>query len=424
MVIYGGIADDFTGATDLAAAWRSRGLRTAVVLGLDDQAASTDGLNHHDAVVVALKIRTAPVAEAVDAARRAARLLRELGARQLYSKYCSTFDSTPAGNIGPVLDALSEGDCRGQAPGAVVVVPAFPAAGRTVYQGHLFVGEELLENSSMRHHPLTPMTGSHLPTLLEPQTGHRVGLVPWATVQSGAQAVRAGLDRLGSDGVRYAVVDALTAADLTTIAVATSEDPIVSGGSGLAAGLPQRPDRPTAIPTVPGHRAIVAGSASAATRGQVAAAREHLPHQRLDLDALRANLPGEVERLRTWASRCWAEEPEQPVLIYAVGELAHVQDDPQVAVLVEEALAACAVRMADDGARRFVVAGGETSGAVATALGVRALTLGASLGPGLAWAHGLGAGRGGDPATGFNLVLKSGNFGTPTLFVDAWEHLA
>ncbi|WP_217632428.1 3-oxo-tetronate kinase [Ruania alba] len=415
---YGGIADDFTGATDLAAAWRSRGLRTAVVLGLPENATDLDGLADHDAVVIALKIRTAPVAEAVDVTRRAATILRGLGAAQLYSKYCSTFDSTPTGNIGPVLDALGEGDSTGQARGAVVVVPAFPAAGRTVYQGHLFVGEQLLEHSPMRHHPLTPMTRSHLPTLLEPQTARPVGLVPWATVQAGAGAVRSELDRLGADDVRYAVVDALTEEDLTTIAAATEEDSLVSGGSGLAAGLARRAEQPTAIPAVPGRRAVLAGSASAATRGQVAEARAHLPHQRLNLDALRADLTGEVEWLRAWARECWQSEPDRPVLVYAVGDLTDVEDDPGAAALVEEALARCAVAFTADGARQLVLAGGETSGAVATALGVPALTLGAPLGPGLAWAHGVDR-----DGTDLNLVLKSGNFGTPTLFVDAWEAL-
>ncbi|NJQ05743.1 3-oxo-tetronate kinase [Streptomyces lonarensis] len=421
MVRWGGVADDFTGATDLATNWVARGLRTSVTLGVptDEQ---LDGLREMDAVVVALKSRTAPVAAAVDESVAALRALRRLGAERFYDKYCSTFDSTPEGNIGPIADALmAELDTD-----IAVVVPSFPATGRTVYQGHLFVGRQLLSDSSMRHHPLTPMTRSDVVELLAPQTGHAVRSVPLATVRAGADALRAALAEHRRAGSRtYVVVDALDEADLAVIAEATADHPLVTGGSGLALGLPAAPGGPatTAMPVAEGHRAVLAGSASSATRGQIADARGKLPTHKLDLAALRADLPAEVARITAWAGEHWAAKPGTPVLVYAVDSLDDIESAPPAGgrpagELVEEALAGCATAFAAAGARQFLVAGGETSGSVVQALDIARLELGPRLAPGVSWAHGTAA-----DGHGYNLALKSGNFGRPDIFTAGWQEL-
>ncbi|MEV7422158.1 3-oxo-tetronate kinase [Streptomyces sp. NPDC091212] len=416
---WGGIADDFTGATDLATNWVARGVRTSVTLGVPTEE-ELAGLADMDAVVVALKSRTAPVAEAVGESVAALAALRRLGCERIYDKYCSTFDSTPRGNIGPVADALMAGLDTGTA----VVVPSFPATGRTVYRGHLFVGDQLLGDSPMRHHPLTPMTDSSLVRLLSPQTTHPVSAVGLDVVRGDPRALRAALDAEAGDGRRYVVVDAIDTEDLTRIAAATAHHPLVTGGSGLALGLPSRGAPATgAMPVIPGHRVVLAGSASAATRAQTDAARSALPSRRLDLAALRADPAAEVARLTDWARTNWSAAPGVPVLVYAVGSLSDVErHTPEglrpAAELVEEALADCATAFAGAGARQFVVAGGETSGSVVRALGVRRLELGPALAPGVSWALGSAP----DGAS-YNLALKSGNFGGQSLFTSAWEEL-
>ncbi|RDG37438.1 four-carbon acid sugar kinase family protein [Streptomyces corynorhini] len=413
------MADDFTGATDLATNWVARGVRTSVTLGVPTER-ELAGLADMDAVVVALKSRTAPVAEAVGESVAALAALRRLGCERIYDKYCSTFDSTPRGNIGPVADALT----AELGTGTAVVVPSFPATGRTVYRGHLFVGDQLLGESPMRHHPLTPMTDSHLVRLLSPQTRHPVRAVGLDVVRGDPRALRAALDTSAGEGPGYVVVDAIDNDDLTRIAAATAHHPLVTGGSGLALGLPSRGAPATgAMPVVPGHRAVLAGSASAATRAQIEAALPALPARRLDLAALRADPAAEIAGLTDWARTHWADEPGRPVLVYAVGSLTDIERHPPeglrpAAELVEDALADCAVAFAGAGARQFVVAGGETSGSVVRALGVRRLELGPALAPGVSWTHGSAP----DGAS-YNLALKSGNFGGPSLFTGAWGEL-
>jgi 3-dehydrotetronate 4-kinase len=420
----GCIADDFTGATDLATNLVLRGLRTVVALGVpgpEQEAVLEDA----DAVVVALKSRTAPVERAVADSRAALAALRALGCRRFYVKYCSTFDSTPRGNIGPVIDAVA----TDLGADVTVVVPAFPAAGRTVYQGHLFVGDRLLSDSSMRHHPLTPMLDSDVVRLLEPQTRNRVALVPHAVVRAGAGAVRAQLDGLaGGEGVTLAVVDALDDDDLRTVAAGSAHLPLVTGGSGLALGMEAPAGGPPAdarvIEVAAGRRAVLSGSASAATRAQVAHAKAHLPWRKLDLEALRADLPGEIARTAAWAGDRWAEEPGRPVLVFAVESLDDLEPEPpagaaQASEVVERALGECARAFSAGGARQLLVAGGETSGTVVGALGVRTLTVGPQIAPGFAWAAGAdGAG------VVHDLALKSGNFGAVDAFTGAWKVLA
>lgn len=414
----GAIADDFTGATDLAGNWRARGLKTAVVLGVPgpDELA---GLADHDAVVVALKIRSAPVDVAVQQARAAARALAEIGCTQVYDKYCSTFDSTPEGNIGPIADALLEETGARSA----VVVPGFPAAGRTVYRGHLFVGADPLDRSPMKDHPLNPMWDSRVASLLAPQTRHEVAEVSIDVVRAGERALRAEIVRAEVRGARYVVVDSIDDDDLAVISRATVDAPLVTGGSGLALGLDPTGASLGDIEAVPGRRAVLAGSASRATQAQVQAALPHLPHQKVDVAAALADPAAEVERLVAWAQEQWLEDADRPVLVYSVGDSDDVARGravtPDASEVVERLFSALAPRLAAAGATQLVVAGGETSGSVAQGLDVSVLEVGQLLSPGVSWLRG----RRRD-AEDVNLVLKSGNFGTEDLFTAAWEELA
>lgn len=428
MPTLGAIADDFTGATDLATMLVARGYRTVVTVGPDGITDSRSGaaVRDADALVVALKSRTAPVGEAVADSLASLRALRDAGCRRFYFKYCSTFDSTPHGNIGPVADALLAelGERRS------VVVPSFPATGRTVRDALLSVHGELLEDSPMRHHPLTPMRDSHVGRLLAPQTGHPVRLVGLDTVRAGVAALKAALDEPESADA-LVVVDAVTDDDLRTVSAAAEDLALVTGAAGLALGLTgPRPDAdaaratPASAPGAPG--VVLSGSASSATRAQVAHGRTRLPHHKLDLVALRADFTGSVDALVAFARACWQDDPQRPPLIYAVDDLRDLQQPAPpgaepAAELVERTLAACAARLVDAGARRLLVAGGETSGAVVTALGVRTLSIGAPIAPGVAWAR--AEGRVHDRDHAVDLALKSGNFGDTTIFTEAWSVL-
>ncbi|WP_188940657.1 3-oxo-tetronate kinase [Nakamurella endophytica] len=407
MLDLGCIADDVTGATDVATALVGAGFRTEVRFGVPAGGADVPG--DVDATVVALKSRTAPVDDAVRQSRAALAWLRAAGAGRFYVKYCSTFDSTPRGNIGPVVDALL---ADLDAP-VTVVVPAFPAGGRTVYRGHLFVFDQLLADSSMRHHPLTPMTESSVVRLLAPQTRHRVGLVPLTTVHRGAAAVRDLLQ--GAAARTLFVVDVVEDGDLATIAAAIDDLPLVTGGSGLAAALrprtPRSSDGIRCLDVVPGRRAVLVGSLSDTTGRQLRHARERLPVVDLEPSAVTGDVRGWAFAAAERAAAWWRESPDRPVLFSSVdvGDLS--------ADVVEAAFGQLAVALRARGARQFVLAGGETSGAVVAALGVSRLSIGPELAPGVAW------GTADSVAGPLDLVLKSGNFGGDDLFTAAWHML-
>ncbi|MFE9243477.1 3-oxo-tetronate kinase [Nocardiopsis sp. NPDC006938] len=412
MATLGAIADDLTGATDLALTLTAAGFRTTVVLGADPHAErrTAEAADDADAVVVALKSRTMPVDEAVAVSLDALAWLRRAGCERFYVKYCSTFDSTPEGNIGPVSEAALE--ALGEE--VTVVAPAFPANGRTVYRGHLFVGDEPLDESSMRHHPLTPMTDSNLLRLLEPQLtrgADDVALVPWPVVSRGADAVRAAIARAREDGARFVVVDALDDADLRTLAAATDDLRLLTGGSALAQGLsgPRTEGREGFAPP-DGPRVVLSGSASRATQGQVRHVLATGAGLRLRADDLRADFGAVVSGAVTEALGGTAA----PFVVYATASPEDVVDTAD-APIIEEALAEIAERLVAAGVRSLLVAGGETSGAVVRSLGVGSLALGPEVDPGVAWTR---ARRdGGD----LHLMLKSGNFGARDLFVRAWE---
>ncbi|HUB13138.1 MAG TPA: 3-oxo-tetronate kinase [Acetobacteraceae bacterium] len=420
-MLLGAIADDFTGATDLCSMLVRGGMRTVQLIGVpSDAAAAPDA----DAVVVALKSRTAPVRDAVQQSLAALAWLRRAGCRQFFFKYCSTFDSTDQGNIGPVADALM----RELGSGFALACPAFPTNARTVYQGHLFVGSVLLNESGMEHHPLTPMTDANLVRVLGRQTDGTVGLVPYAAVERGAEAIRDAMTALKQQGRRYAIVDAVNDAHLVAIGEAAAEHALITGGSGVAMGLPANFRRAgllpaksdaAALPRVAGHAAVLAGSCSRATLAQLGKARDQLPVWQLDVLAT-----PDAAQLAA-AALDWARGKlgETPIVIAASAPpdaVAAVQQKlgrDAAGALIESALAQIAAGFIDAGVRRLVVAGGETAGAVVQRLGVRSLRIGAEIDPGVPWTYAEGSGA------ALLLALKSGNFGAPDFFTKSFAML-
>ena len=428
--LLGCIADDFTGATDLANMLVRGGMRTVQTIGVP---ASNEVLEA-DALVVALKSRTIPAADAVAQSLAALDWLRAQGCQQFFFKYCSTFDSTDRGNIGPVTDALLDALSRngGDAP-FTIACPAFPENGRTIYRGHLFVGDVLLNESGMEHHPLTPMTDANLVRVLQRQTQSKVGLVRYDAVAQGADAVRASIDALKRDGVRMAIADAVSDADLYTLGEACADLPLITGGSGVALGLPANFRRAGLLgdaanagelPRIEGASAVLAGSASKATNAQVAAWRDTRPAFRIDPLAAARGEPVVEQALAFAREHMHAAQP-QPVLIYATAspeEVKATQRELGVAEaghLVERTLASIARGLHDLGVRKFVVAGGETSGAVVQALEVEILRIGKQIDPGVPATATIGA-IGDTPLA---LALKSGNFGAVDFFAKALCHL-
>ncbi|QWB21250.1 MULTISPECIES: 3-oxo-tetronate kinase [Streptomyces] len=416
----GCIADDFTGATDLANNLVRAGMR--VVQLIDTPPADAEQAIDADAVVIALKSRTVPAADAVEASLRALAWLRSLGAEQVYFKYCSTFDSTPAGNIGPVTEALM--DALGT--DFTVATPAFPDNGRTIFKGHLFVGDVLLSDSGMRHHPLTPMTDSNLVSVLGAQTTREVGLVDHTVVADGVEAIRARVDALREDGFGLAIVDAVSNDDLVRLGAAVQGFPLVTAGSGLAIGLPANwgfePSRAAAqLPPPAGHRAIVSGSVSTATNRQVL---EYLSTGRpaFSVDPLRVAASEDVvEQALAFAE---SHLDDGPVLVYSTESADTVRTvqgrlgAAEAGELVERTLARIAQGLVARGVRRLVVAGGETSGAVVQALGVTGLRIGPQIDPGVPWC----AAALPDGET-LHITLKSGNFGGPDFFTRSFALL-
>ena len=411
----GVIADDFTGATDVAGMLVQAGMSALLAIGVPPADAVLDA----DAIVVALKSRTVPAADAVRESMAALERLRAAGCRRFYFKVCSTFDSTPRGNIGPVAEALM----AALGTDFAIACPAFPENGRSVYRGHLFVGDLLLSDSGMRNHPLTPMTDANLVRWLQAQTTLRVGLLRHDAVAAGTDAVAARIAGLRADGVRIAVADAIDNADLRTLGAACADWPLVVAGSGLALGLPVpyaargwvRPDaQAAALPAVGGHAAVLSGSCSTATNAQV----QHWlqagqPAFRIDALRLAEGAPLAAQAL-AWADSRLAQGP---VLVYATAAADDVKAVQQqlgaerAGSLIEACLAEIATGLLDRGVRRLVVAGGETSGAVVQALQVQRLRVGATIDPGVPWTQAEGR-----PLL---LALKSGNFGSVDFFAKA-----
>ncbi len=421
-IVLGCIADDFTGATDLANTLVKNGMRTVQVNGVPSGAGLRD-LADAEAVVVALKSRTCPVHEAVKESLAALSWLKGLGAKQIFFKYCSTFDSTDVGNIGPVADSLAEALHTDFA----IACPAFPTTGRTIYKGYLFVGDVLLSESSLKDHPLTPMRDANLVRVLSRQTDELVGLVEHKVVRQGSDAVSAAFGTLRQGGHRYAIVDALDDADLGVIGRAVADHPLVTGGSGIALGLPENYRRqgllgapaPADLPAVSGPAVVIAGSCSQATRGQVSRARKLWPSHQVDP----MSLEDVTDAARNVADAVLAGLNSGPQLIYSTADPDTVQrvqsqlGRNQAGDTVERFFGRLARNLRDGGVRRFVVAGGETSGAVVQALGVQAMRIGPEIDPGVPWTESLTLGSAGEEPLA--LTLKSGNFGAEDFFEKA-----
>lgn len=414
-MLLGCIADDFTGATDLANTLTRRGMRTLQTIGIP-----RGRLPAANAVVIALKSRTIDAAEAVEQSLAACRWLMQHGSQQIYFKYCSTFDSTDRGNIGPVAEALLKelGDSL------TVACPAYPENGRTVYLGHLFAGRELLSDSSMRNHPLTPMRDANLVRVLARQTKLKVGLVPYATVKKGTPAIVSALAKLRRNGFGFAIVDAIEDADLEKLGVACAGMALVTGGSGAALGLPGNfrrqgvlADRAPVVelPEVGGPLAVLSGSCSQTTLAQTAELARTCPALKLDPGRVADDAEAAVAEAVDWALE---RTGKGPVLIHAgapANEVAAVQAQfgrERAGAMIEEAMASIAKALVAAGVHRLVLAGGETSGAVVKALGIEALEIGPQIEPGVPATISTGTPR-------LALVLKSGNFGGPGFFLKA-----
>jgi uncharacterized protein YgbK (DUF1537 family) len=420
-LLLGCIADDLTGATDLANTLVRQGMRTVQVIGVPP---AGEPLPEADAIVVALKSRTIPAAEAVAMSRAAVQRLQTAGAHQYFFKYCSTFDSTDAGNIGPVADAL----LADLGETFTIACPAFPDNHRTIYLGHLFVGRVLLSDSSMRDHPLTPMKDSNLQRVLARQTAAQVIVLSYDLVHRGAEAIADSFRELQSDNVaRIAIVDAIENQHLYDIGTACADLKLVTGGSGIALGLPDnfrrqgllRPDSAAdALPRVAGKEAVIAGSCSAATLFQIERMKRHRPAFAIDPISLAS------EEDVVGLALAWARERlvDGPVLIYASAppeEVARTQEKlgrERAGEMIERALAEIAAGLVAAGVRRLVIAGGETSGAVVQRLGVKALRIGPQIDPGVPWTATVA-----EPVLA--LALKSGNFGGPDFFTRAFAML-
>ncbi len=417
-LLLGAIADDFTGASDLANTLVKSGMRTVQTIGIPDPSLDMTGV---DAVVIALKSRSIPVADAVEQSLAALDWLKSNKTEQIFFKYCSTFDSTDEGNIGPVADALLDA-CDDD---FTIFCPAFPENGRQIFNGYLFVGPVLLSESSMRDHPLTPMTDPSLVRVLSRQTRHKVDLIDLKTVRAGAGAIEARIAELRAAGVRHAIVDAAVDDDLLAIGPALGDLKLITGGSGIALGLPENfrasgkldaGQKSDQLSPVNGPALALSGSCSQATRAQVAAFKEKVESFQITPEMA-------IEKGRAIAAEIidWATPKlgEKPILISAtsdpetVKELQDALGRDEAGAVMEDILAEVARRLHLAGARRIVVAGGETSGAVVNALDVSALRIGPQIDPGVPWTASVSD----DPVL---LTMKSGNFGAPDFFEKAF----
>jgi 3-dehydrotetronate 4-kinase len=425
-MVWGAIADDFTGATDLANNLTRAGMRTVVVVGVphgEEEIAA-------DAVVIALKSRTIPAQEAIEQSIAACRWLRRKGASHIYFKICSTFDSTPHGNIGPVASALME-ELKVRFS---IVCPAFPDNERFVFQGYLFTGEVLLSEGSMRNHPLTPMSDANLVRVLQAQLflSERVGLVNHRYVGASTEAISRCIAELRSQELSLAIADATTQGDLERLAEALKDDLLITGSSGLGQTLPAvygfRPSASVSqLPAAGGRAAILSGSCSSATNAQVryflAQGGEAFP---LDPDAIVEDPAGQINSALAWADSVAASDPSRSILIYSTADPATVKTvqlrlgAAKIGHLVEECLASIARGLVSGGVGRLIVAGGETAGVCVRNLDIRRLAIGPQIDPGVPWCY---ASSAVSSQGGLHVALKSGNFGSEDFFIRAFTFL-
>ena len=415
-MLLGCIADDFTGASDLANTLAKGGMEVVQFVGTPDRPPPAGC----EAGVIALKTRSIPARKAIEESLRAFHWLREQGCRQLFFKYCSTFDSTPAGNIGPVAEALLDAvEAR-----AAIVCPAFPATGRSVFMGHLFVNDRLLNESGMERHPLNPMTDPDIRRWLARQSASAPGFVAYSEVRQGPQAIRAAIEREALSDRRLIVVDAVGNDDLMAIGVAVADDPLVTGGSGIASGLPDNFRRRGLLAGSGAHftpakglGVVLSGSCSDVSRDQVKAYLFEHPGLAIDPATLFRSKTA-VDDAFTFVLRHFEQSP----IVYSTAEPDAVRTaqerlgGPEVAAAVERFFGELALRLVDAGATRLVVGGGETSGAVVAALGIERLKIGPEIAPGV---PALAA----EGRHDLRLALKSGNFGLVGFFHEALQVL-
>ena len=418
-LLLGCIADDFTGATDLANNLVRAGMRVVQTIGVPTKPLSAEV----DAVVVALKSRTIAPQDAVDQSLQALHWLQAQGAQQIYFKYCSTFDSTAQGNIGPVTEALMQA----LQTDFTIATPAFPDNGRTVFKGYLFVGDVLLNESGMQHHPLTPMHDANLVRVMQAQCKSKVGLLSHKTIAQGTTTIQHDITHLKQQGVRIAIVDAVSNDDLMRLGPALKGMPLVTAGSGVAIGLPQNfglspTPQASQLPHAAGMQALVSGSCSQATNRQVAHFKASgRPTFLIDPLHIKGSWQDLVQEALAWAKGHLASGP---VLVYSTATPESVQAvQSQMGVeaaghQVEQALAAIARGLVQLGVHQMVVAGGETSGACVQALAIEQLQIGPQIDPGVPWCHAH------TPMGGVHITLKSGNFGTDDFFTKAFTFLS
>ena len=418
-LLLGCIADDFTGATDLANNLVRAGMRVVQTIGVPNAPLSAEV----DAVVVALKSRTIAPQDAIDQSLQALQWLQGQGAQQIYFKYCSTFDSTAQGNIGPVTEALM----HALQTDFTIATPAFPDNGRTVFKGYLFVGDVLLNESGMQHHPLTPMVDANLVRVMQAQCKSKVGLLSHKTIAQGTASIGQEITNLKQQGVRIAIVDAVSNDDLMRLGPALKGMPLVTAGSGVAIGLPQNfglspTPQASVLPKASGLQAVVSGSCSQATNRQVANFKASgRPTFLIDPLHLKGSWEDLVQEALAWAQGHLATGP---VLVYSTAtpeSVQAVQSELGVEAAghqVEQALAAIARGLLQQGVHQLVLAGGETSGACVQALSIEQLQIGPQIDPGVPWCHAH------TPMGGVHITLKSGNFGTDDFFSKAFNFLS
>jgi uncharacterized protein YgbK (DUF1537 family) len=415
MIRLGVIADDFTGATDIASFLVENGVETVQFNGVPTVPAP-----ECQAIVISLKTRACPPETAVSTSLSALDWLKNQGCTQIYFKYCSTFDSTARGNIGPVTDALMDAL---ETP-FTVFSPALPVNGRTVYQGYLFVQGQLLSESGMRHHPVNPMTDSYLPRLVEAQSRGRCAVIPVSVIERGAGALREALTRSREQGYRYAVLDTLDDRHLAIQGEALCDWPLITGGSGLAAGLARHrattstgDARQLGYPLA-GPGAVLSGSCSSMTQRQVEHYQKRAPT--IHLDIARCIDEGDrmayAHELVAWFMDQHSQLAPLIAATTAPEALADIQRQfgaEQASLAVEALFAILSAMLADRGVTRFIVAGGETSGVVTQSLGITGFHIGPPISPGVPWVNALDK-----PVS---LALKSGNFGDEAFFSHAQE---
>ncbi|MFA0080691.1 3-oxo-tetronate kinase [Vibrio breoganii] len=413
-MLLGVIADDFTGATDIAGFLVENGMRTVQLNGIPQEKIDVDS----DAVVISLKSRSCPVDEAINDSVAALRWLQNNGCQQFYFKYCSTFDSTEDGNIGPVTDAL----LADLGEDFTIVCPALPVNGRTVYNGHLFVFQDLLSDSGMRNHPVTPMRDSSLVRMMDAQSQGKSGLVNFQVIEQGTQAVVERFEELKQQGNRYAVVDAFNAEHLVTLGQAAKSIKLITGGSGLAAGIAnnwvkhledqsdaKQEGSPVKAPTV-----VFSGSCSVMTNQQVAVYKEKAPHFAIDVKACLTDKEYS-NQVFDWVMT--HIESEFAPLVYATadaGALKAIQQEfgaHASSHAVEQFFSELAIKLQQHGVKNFIVAGGETSGVVTQSLAVKGFHIGPQIAPGVPWVKSVEG--------ELSLALKSGNFGDENFFAKA-----